>query len=203
MPYASPNLTFNVTLDMECERATPIIRMGQGTTNARIKVELVSGNAAATIDTSVTFTCILWLQKPDGEIKTYTGKFVTEDNKKYAVFALDNEATDVQGRGYAKVDIRNNSDNPDPVLEYTGLINTQIFYIDFEGFPEKKNYNGIKIVQISKEHFDDLPSKDPNTLYLVHDGDVVYLYLGDTQVGGSGGYNEVQNDVYIDNVTEG
>jgi hypothetical protein len=70
-------------------------------------------------------------------------------------------------------------------------------------FPKKKNYNGIKIVQISKEHFDDLPSKDPNTLYLVHDGDVVYLYLGDTQVGGSGGYNEVQNDVYIDNVTEG
>ena len=206
MPYTSPNLTYNVTLDVECERATPLIKISQNTIGARIKADFVAGNAAANINTSNTRATVLWWEKPDGEIKKSLGKFITEDNKVYALFGIDFDFTDIVGRCYAYIDLRSQGgegDDPELTPGFTGVLNTQIFYVDVEGFPEKKNYNGIKIVQISKEHFDDLPSKDPNTLYLVHDGDVVYLYLGDTQVGGSGGYNEVQGDVYIDNVTEG
>ena len=201
MPYTSPNLTYNVTLDVECERATPIIKIGQGTDLARIKVKFMAGDTPAGIDTTESFATFLWIQTPDGEQDAVEGKFVTENGEVYAMFALSRDLTGIAGRCYANVDFRTNSTG-DPVLGWTTYIRTQVFYIDIEGFPEKKNYNGVNIVQISKEHFDDLPSKDPNTLYLVHDGDVVYLYLGNTQVGGSGGYNEVQTSSYTDNVQE-
>ena len=202
MPYTSPNLTYNVTLDVECERATPIIRIGQGTDLARIKVTFMAGDTPMNIDTTETFATFLWIQTPDGEQDDVEGKFVTEGGKVYAMFSLSRDLTEMTGRCYANVDFRTNSTG-DTGLGWTTYVRTQVFYIDIEGFPEKKNYNGVNIVQISKKQFDDLPSKDPNTLYLVHDGDVVYLYLGDTQVGGSGGYNEVQGDVFTDNVTEG
>ncbi len=203
MPYLSPNLTYNITLDIECERATPIIRIGKDTEGARIQAELVSGNSEAVIDTSKTFGAILWWQKPDGTLKTTEGKFVTQNGKVCVLFGVNADFTDISGRCYATVDLRSNDEgDPDLVPELTSILKTQVFYVDVEGFPEKKNYNGINIVSISKKQYDELPTKDTNTLYLVRDGDIIYLYLGNIQVGGSSGYNEVQGDVYIDNVSE-
>lgn len=155
--YKDSKLYYDVTLDLECERATPIIRTTGGLQEKRYLRLVVTANGEKIKFDNVIGATFYWISS-QGKFwmsKTTTWENITEGNEEYTQFIASFEADTLgadwwQGRAMGWLRINDN---------YTS-IETQIMYIDHESYYQRKpdvdptivyGYNEIQTNAITDE----------------------------------------------------
>jgi hypothetical protein len=184
-------LIYKFNLDVCCEQETPIIRVPKETEGAFVEITLTKNGAPLTLDQSITSSSpVLMLHCPEidnpmFQERTRTGKIQWSQTNTPIMFSLPieeiDETTLENGRHCANVRLFLNGTGSG-TYDYTNILCSQIFYVDLEGFPKKKNdVNTIlNIVKVSATEYSNMGYYDPNTLFIIKSADDISIRLGST-----------------------
>lgn len=206
----------DVTVDLACEAATPVIRCKQGDSKRLIQISprengekliTVAEDETVMLDPTGEYgdavgECIVRVQRADGALYTINLADVscqwvdravpnTSHTKalEYLGVWLTEDMLAVDGRALCDVQFKG--------YELDSYIATASFFLDIEPKPTAKANGGVdpaSFVNVKKISATDYATitPDASTLYIIIDGENVSLAFGSAVLSSGGGYNETQ-----------